>query len=244
MKKIALITGSSSGIGSQIAVELAKDGFVSIINYNKNLKGAEQTLKWIKNSGGEAVVEQADISSETAVKTMIDNIIRRYGKLDVVVNNAGVFKFEFLEDITKDSFDNHFNTNVWGAIAVIKEAVNYMPKGSSIINISTIRSVNSEPSELLYASSKSALDSITRTLTKELGAKGIRFNTVAPGVVDTEGHSNISGMNNEYLQKTINQTPLNRLGKTADIARVVSFLASNKSDWINGERINVAGGLL
>jgi len=244
MKKVALITGGSSGIGSEIAVELATDGFVSIINYNKNLKGAEQTLKWIKSTGGEAIIEQADISSETSVKNMVDNIIKRYGKLDVVVNNAGVFKFEFLEDITKNSFDNHFNTNVWGAIAVIKETVNYMPKGSSIINISTIRSVNSEPSELLYASSKSALDSITRTLAKELGAKGIRLNTVAPGVVDTEGHSNISGMNNEYLQKTINQTPLNRLGKTADIARVVSFLASNKSDWINGERINVAGGLL
>ena len=244
MKKVALITGGSSGIGSEIAVELATDGFVSIINYNKNLKGAEQTLKWIKSTGGEAIIEQADISSETSVKNMVDNIIKRYGKLDVVVNNAGVFKFEFLEDITKNSFDNHFNTNVWGAIAVIKETVNYMPKGSSIINISTIRSVNSEPSELLYASSKSALDSITRTLAKELGAKGIRLNTVAPGVVDTEGHSNISGMNNEYLQKTINQTPLNRLGKTEDIARVVSFLASNKSDWINGERINVAGGLL
>lgn len=244
MKKVALITGSSSGIGSEIAVELAKDGFVSIINYNTNLKGAEQTLERIKTAGGEADIEQADISSETAVKNMIDNVVKRYGKLDAVVNNAGVFKFEFLGDITKDSFDYHFNTNVWGAIAVIKEAVKYMPKGSNIINISTIRSINSEPSELLYASSKSALDSVTRTLTKELGAKGIRFNTVAPGVVDTKGHSNISGMNNEYLQMAINQTPLSRLGHTKDVAKVVSFLVSEKADWITGERISVSGGLL
>lgn len=213
IKKVALVTGSSSGIGSEVAVELAKDGFVSIINYNTNLKGAEHTLKRIKDTGGEAVIEQADIFSETAVKNMIDSIVRRYGKLDVVVNNAGVFKFEFLEDITKDSFDYHFNTNVWGAIAVIKEAIKYMPKGSSIINISTLRSVNSGPSELLYASSKSALDSIIRTLAKELGAKGIRFNTIAPEVVDTEEHSNIAGMNNEYLQMAIDQTPLNRLEK-------------------------------
>jgi len=229
MKKVALITGSSSGIGSEIAVELAKDGFISIVNYNTNLKGAEQTLERIKKVGGEGFVIKADVSLETDVKNMIERIISQYKRIDVIVNNAGVFKFEYLADITKDSFDYHFKTNVWGAISVIKEATKYMERGSSIINISSIRSVNPEPSELLYASSKSALDSITKTLTKELGAKGIRLNTVAPGVVDTKGHSNIAGMNNEYLQMAINQTPLNRLGKTEDIAKVVSFLASDKA---------------
>lgn len=243
VKKVALITGSSSGIGSEIAVQLAMRGFVSIINYKTNLQGAERTLETIKNAGGEALIIKADVSLEADVKYMFQKIIDLYKRIDVIVNNAGVFKFQYFEDITRDSFDDHFNTNVWGAILVIREAAKYMMRGSCVINISSIRSSNPEPSELLYASSKSALDTVTRVLAKELGARGIRFNTLAPGVVDTKKQGQISIIS-DYEQKVIDQTPLGRLGNTDDIAKVVCFLVSDSAYWITGERIRVSGGLL
>lgn len=245
MKKIALITGSSSGIGREVAVQLAKDGFISVVNYRNNLHGAEQTLQLIERAGGEGYIIQGDVTSEADVKNMVSKIVERSGKIDVLVNNAGVCNFAPLEGITRQSFDDHFNTNVWSAILTIRESAPYMERGGSVINISSKVSKNPSPHSLLYAASKGALDIIATTLAKEFGARGIRFNTIAPGGVDTEGNRKAGIFpDNEIGRQVIAETPLNRFGQPEDIAKVISFLASDEAGWITGERITVSGGLL
>src|SRR4029077_17229492 len=241
--KVAIVTGASKGIGAGIAKSLAAEGAAVVVNYASSKEGADRVVAEITGHGGKAIAVQGDVSKATDVRRLFEESKKAFGSLDVLVNNAGVFQFEPLESVTEDEFHREFNTNVLGSILTIQEAVKqFGTKGGSIINISSIASVNPTANALFYAATKSALDTITRVLAQELGPRKIRVNTIAPGGVETEGLHRIGIMGSSAEKQMISNTPLARLGQPEDIARVAVFLASEDAGWVTGDRITVSGG--
>jgi len=240
--KVAVVTGASKGIGAEIAKRLAADGASVVVNYASSKSGADDVVASILKDGGKAIAVQADVANGADVKRLFEAAKGAFGALDVLVNNAGVFEFAPLADVTAASFHRQFETNVLGAILATQEAVAYFGAGGgSIVNLSSIASVNPVPNSVVYSASKSAIDAVTKALANELAPRKIRVNAVAPGMTLTEG---LAAMGvDENAGKSIGAgLPMGRVGRPDDIAQIVAFLASDRSAWVTGERITVSGG--
>jgi 3-oxoacyl-[acyl-carrier protein] reductase len=240
--KIAVVTGASSGIGAGIARALGAEGATVIVNYASSKKGADAVVAQIKAIGGKAIAIQADMSQATDVVRLFDTVRAEHGKLDVLVNNAGVAVFEMVADLTVDAFHKQFNVNVLGYFLAIREASKHFGvDGGSIINISSILSTDPYLASSVYAATKGAVDTMTFALARELGPRGIRVNSILPGHTNTPAtDGNFAG---ELGTKILAGTPLGRFGEPEDIAPVAVFLASQDSHWVTGESIRAAGGV-
>ena len=240
--KVAVVTGASKGIGAGIARALGAQGASVVVNYAGDKKGAEATAARIVETGGKAITVQGDVSKADDVKRLFDESEKAFGKLDVLVNNAGVFKFVPIADATEAEFHRQFNTNVWGLLQATREALPHLKDGGSVINISSVVSRMGIPGSTIYAGTKGAVDTITQVLASELGPRRIRVNSINPGMVESEG-THTAGFIGGDFQKTIEaQAPLGRIGQPEDIGKVAVFLASDDSAWLTGERISASGG--
>ncbi len=243
--KVAVVTGASKGIGAGIAKVFANAGAKVVVNYSSGKEGAEKVVNEITKDGGTAIAVHGDVTKSADVKRLFEETKNAFGRLDILVNSAGILKFELLETVTEDSFYTHFNIHVLGNILCTQNAVEMFGDGDGcIINISSAVSQNPAPGLVVYAAAKAAIDNITKTLSKELGMKKIRINTIAPGVTETEGTRSAGIIGSDYEKQIIAITPLGRIGQPEDIAKVAVFLASDDASWVTGERITVAGGFL
>jgi 3-oxoacyl-[acyl-carrier protein] reductase len=241
--KVAVVTGASKGIGAGIAKALAVAGANVVVNYASNKEGAERVVNAIVENGGNAIAIQADVAKSADVRRMFEATERQFGSLDILINNAAVFQFDPLDEVTEDEFHRQFNTNVLGPILASQEAVKqFGPEGGSIINISSVASTYGMPTSAVYASTKGALEALTRVLANELAPRKIRVNAIAPGPVETEGLEQTGLKSPDFERQMIASTPLGRMGQPDDIARVAVFLASDDSGWMTGERLVASGG--
>lgn len=241
--KVAVVTGASKGIGAAIAKALGAAGASVVVNFASSKEGAQRVVAEITSKGGKAIAVHGNVAEAKDVQRLFAETKKVFGALDVLVNNAGVFEFAPLEAVTESEFHREFNINVLGTILATKEALNYFsPGGGSVINLSSVASEKAVPNSVVYSATKSALDSVTRVLAKELGAKNIRVNAIAPGGVDTEGVQRVGVKGSDFEKQMVAETPLGRFGQPEDIARVAVFLASDDAGWVTGERITVSGG--
>jgi 3-oxoacyl-[acyl-carrier protein] reductase len=242
--KVALVTGASKGIGAAIARALAGEGASVAVNYASASNDAEKVVADIINSGGKAIAIQANVSNEPDVLRLFAEIQKAYGRLDILVNNAGVYGFSAITDFTAAEYHRQFNTNVLGLLLATREAIKLFPaEGGSIINIGSAVSATHPPKGAIYTATKAAVDSITQVLSKELGTRKIRVNSINPGLVETEGTHTIGFIGGEWQREREAHTPLGRIGQTSDIAPIAVFLASDDARWITGEIIIASGGL-
>lgn len=241
--KVTIVTGASKGIGKGIAKEMAKEGAKVVVNYVSNKEDADQVVEDIIKAGGEAIAIQGNISNSQDVKRLFEETKSTFGTLDILVNNAGVYKFEPVEMINEEEFHNEFSVNVLGPILTIQEALKHFgANGGSIINIGSVASVRPTVMTLLYAATKSAVNAVTEVLSKEVGPRNIRVNTIMPGLIETEGTHRIGSIGSEGEKYMVANTPLGRVGQPEDIAKVAVFLGSEDAAWITGEKIAVSGG--
>jgi 3-oxoacyl-[acyl-carrier protein] reductase len=241
--KVAIVTGASKGIGAGIAKGLAAEGAAVAVNYASSREGADKVVAKIAAGGGKAVAVQADVSKAADVKRLFEETKKAFGRLDVLVNNAGVYQFDPVESVTETEFRREFDTNVLGTLLTIQESLKYFgPEGGNIINVSSVASHNPPPSSVVYSATKSAVDSITVTLSRELAARKIRVNAIAPGGTESEGLVAMGILGREFEKQMVGMTPLGRLGQPDDIAKVAVFLASDDAAWLTGERIAASGG--
>jgi 3-oxoacyl-[acyl-carrier protein] reductase len=242
--KVAVVTGASNGIGAGIAKALAAEGASVVVNYSSSKEGADRVVAEIEKDGGTAIAVQGDVAKSSDVKRIFAETEKAFGRLDVVVNNAGVYEFAALEDITEQQFHRMFNTNVLGLILASQEAAKHFgAEGGSIINIGSTASALAPPSSAVYTATKGAVDIVTRVLAKELGPRNIRVNSINPGVVETEGTHTAGVIGSDFQKQYESQTPLGRIGQPDDIAPVAVFLASPDSKWLTGEILLASGGL-
>ncbi|WP_050608046.1 elongation factor P 5-aminopentanone reductase [Clostridium niameyense] len=240
--KVAIVTGSSRGIGKAIAIELTKAGASVVINYRQNKEGALETLHYIKKLGGYGVIYKADISKYDEAKELIKYTIHNFGKIDILVNNAGIAKIGLFMDMNENDWDSIIDTNLKGVFNCTNNVVKYMleKQSGSIINISSMWGNVGASCEVIYSAAKGGINSFTKALAKELGGSNIRVNAVAPGVIDTDMNKCVSLEDMNNLKEEI---PLMRLGKGEDIGKVVSFLSSDDASYITGQIITVDGGM-
>lgn len=241
--KVAIVTGASKGIGAGIARSLAAAGAAVAVNYASSRDGADRVVADIKAKGGRAIAVKGDVAKSADVCRLFEETRKAFGRIDVLVNNAGIYHFQPLEDFTEDEFHLQFNTNVLGTILTAKEAAKrFGPDGGSIINISSVASEQAVPTAMIYSASKGAVDTLTRVLAAELGPRKIRVNAIAPGGVETEGTHAAGVVGGDFEQQMVARTALGRLGQPDDIARVAVFLASDDAAWVTGERLTASGG--
>lgn len=240
-QKVALITGASGGIGAEISRQFAKAGAKVVVHYAGRKEPADAVVSEIQKAGGEAVAVQADIRNSAEVKGLFDAAIAKFGRIDIVVNNAGIMITKMMKDFTDEEFVNQVNINLNGAFFVLREAMTRVADNGSIIDIST--SVNRVPIPTYgpYGATKSAIEHLTRVASKEVG-RGIRVNAVSPGPVNTELYRN--GKSAELIARQAAMNPFNRIGEATDIAPVVVFLATDEARWISGQVIPVNGAML
>ncbi len=242
--KVAVVTGASKGIGASIAEHLAAEGASVVVNYSSSKAGADAVVKRITEKGGKAIAVQGDVSKSKDITRLFAETKSAYGKLDILVNNAGIFEFAPLESITAEHFHKQYGLNVLGLLLTTQEAVKLIgPEGGSIINISSIVGKMPVAGGSVYSSTKAAVDAITVSLSKELGPKKIRVNSLNPGMVETEGF-HTAGLAESEFRKTIEtQTPLGgRIGQPSDIATAAVFFASEDSGWVTGQTLLLSGG--
>ncbi|MDQ7246407.1 glucose 1-dehydrogenase [Dongia sedimenti] len=241
--KVAVVTGASKGIGASIAQELAAAGASVVVNYASAKDDAERVVASIKQKGGKAIAVQGDVSKEADVKRLFAATKEAFGPVDVLVNNAGVYGFQAIEDVTEAEYRRQFDINVLGPLLTTKEAVaHFNGNGGSVINVSSVVSTKAFPQTSVYSATKGALDSVTRVLAVELGSRKIRVNTIAPGGVDTEGARTLGMIGSDMEKQLVAATPLGRIGQPDDIGKLAVFLASEQSGWVTGERIAASGG--
>ena len=242
--KVAVVTGASKGIGAGIAKEFAEADASVVVNYASDKQGADRVVDEITKRGGKAIVIQGNVAKKADVDKLFSEAEKAFGKIDIVVNNAGVYEFMPLEEVTEQQFHRMFDTNVLGILLVTQEGLKHFnANGGSIINISSLASSLTPPTGVIYNATKAAVDAITRTLAKELGPRKIRVNSINPGMVVTEGVL-AGGYTEGDMRKTFESlTPLGRIGGTEDIAPAAVFFASDGSAWITGETLVIAGGL-
>jgi 3-oxoacyl-[acyl-carrier protein] reductase len=241
--KVALVTGGSSGIGAGIARQLAADGAKVIVNYAANRRNADKVVAGIEAAGGQAVAVAANVTNQTEVEALVNAAIDHFGRLDIVVNNAGVYQFARIEESTEALYRKQFDINVLGPLLVTGAAAPHLKKGGSIINISSFVTRVFIAESAIYSGSKGAMDAITGVLSRELGPRGIRVNAINPGLIETEGSHSAGAMNSDFQTWNEQQTPLGRIGQVQDVAPIVSFLASDDAGWITGEVILASGGM-
>jgi len=243
--KVAVVTGASKGIGAEIARHLAAAGAAVIVNYSSSKEGADKVVADITRAGGKAVAVQANVAKKADVNRLFAEGKKAFGTLDIVVNNAGIYEFAPIAEITEEHFHKQFDLNVLGLILVSQEAQKHIgPNGGSIINISSVVATLAPPASAVYSGTKAAVDAVTKALAKELGPRKIRVNSINPGMVETEGTSS-SGMasaESAFRKQIEAQTPLGRIGQPDDIAPAAVFFASDDSKWITGETLFISGG--
>ena len=241
--KVAVVTGASKGIGAAIAKSLAAEGAFVVVNYASSKAGADTVVAAITAAGGKAVAVGGDVSKAAEANGIIDAAIKNYGRLDILVNNSGVYEFTPIEAITEEQFHKAFNVNVLGLLLTTQAAVKHLSEGASIINVGSVASRIRPPNSAVYAGTKGAVDAITGVLSRELAPKKIRVNSINPGVVETEGTHSGGVIGSDFEKAAIAQTPLGRIGQPGDIASIAVFLASEDSAWLTGEQLLATGGL-
>lgn len=239
--KVALVTGASRGIGAAVALHLAKAGAKIIVNYTGGLEAAQQTVATIQSTGGEAIALQADVANPGQVKAMFDAAIAHFGKIDVLVNNAGIMITKLLKDTTDEDFTRQFEVNVRGTFNTLREAATRLADGGSIINFSSTTTRVMMPTYATYVATKGAVEQLTRVFAKEVGARGINVNAVLPGPTNTELFT--KGKPQELIDRLASLNAFNRLGEPDDIAKTVAFLASDDAKWISGQTIGLNGAM-
>ena len=241
--KVAVVTGASKGIGASIAKRFAAEGASVVVNYGSSKAGADKVVSEITANGGKAVAVQANVAQKSEVDRLFTETKKIFGALNILVNNAGIYEFATLDNITEEHFHKHFNLNVLGLLLASQAAARQFDDGGgSITNISSIVRTLAVPEAAVYSGTKGAVDAITRSLASELGPRRIRVNAIRPGMVETEGTQS-AGITGSDLRKQVEaQTPLRRIGQPQDIAGTAVFLASDDSSWITGETFVISGG--
>ena len=242
-EKVAIVTGASKGIGAAIAKHLAAEGAAVVVNYSSSKEGADRVVDEIAKQGGKAIAVRANIARKVEIERLFAETKKAFGKLDILVNNAGVYEFVPLENVTEEHFHKHFDVNVLGPLLATQEATKYFgSEGGSIINISSSASVSAPAVASVYSATKAALDTITKSLAKELGPRKIRVNAINPGMVETEGVRAGGFLGTDFQKMFEAQSALGRIGQPDDIAPAVVFLASPDAKWITGETLVISGG--
>ncbi|WP_406695678.1 glucose 1-dehydrogenase [Singulisphaera sp. Ch08] len=241
--QVAVVTGASKGIGASIAKQLAEAGAAVVVNYSSSKEAADSVVSEIVSAGGQAIAVRADVSKPTEIDRLFSESKKAYGRLDILVNNAGIYEFSPLDGITEEHFHKQFNLNVLGLIFATKAAVEHFDAaGGSIINIGSVAGDSPPPGASVYSATKAAVDAVTKSLARELGARNIRVNSLNPGMVETEGVHSAGFMDTDLLKQALARTPLGRIGQPKDIAMIAVFLASEDSAWLNGETLFASGG--
>ncbi len=241
--KVALVTGASKGIGAAIAKALAAEGAAVVVNYASSQAGADQVVAQIKAAGGRAVAVQGNVADAADARAIVQGAIDAYGRLDILVNNSGVYEFQPLEGITPEHFHRQFDINVLGLLLVTQAAAPHLPAGGSVINIGSVVTRLTPPGSAVYAGTKAAVDAVTGALAAELGPRQVRVNALNPGLVQTEGTQTAGIIGSDKEAQEAAQTPLGRIGQPQDIASVAVFLASEDAGWLTGEALFAAGGV-
>lgn len=241
--KVAVVTGASKGIGAGIAKALAAEGASVVVNYANSRAGAEGVVSAITSAGGKAVAVGGDVSKASDAQEIISAAIETYGRLDILVNNSGIYQFAPIEEFTEEQYRKQFDINVLGVLLTTQAAVKHLGEGASIINISSVVSTITPPASAVYSGTKGAVDAITGVLARELGPKKIRVNSINPGMVVTEGAQSAGIIGSDLESGVVSQTPLGRIGAPDDIASIAVFLASDDAKWLTGERITASGGM-
>jgi len=241
--KVAVVTGASKGIGAGIANHLAAQGAAVVVNYASSKQDADRVVDEIAKRGGRAIAVQANVAKKAEIERLFAETRKAFGKLDILVNNAGIYEFAPLEEITAEHFHKHFDINVLGLLLTSQAALKHFgPEGGSIINISSGASTSAPPGASVYSATKAAVDTITKSLAKELGPRKIRVNAINPGMVETEGVRAAGFIESDFQKSFESQSALGRIGQPDDIAPAAVFLASSDAGWITGETLLIAGG--
>ncbi|MEF2965634.1 SDR family oxidoreductase [Paenibacillus sp. M1] len=238
--KVAIVTGASRGIGRQAAIQLAESGAKVVVNYSASQEKADEVVKTIEQSGGEAAAIRADVSKLSELEILFAKTLERFGRVDILVNNAGIMENKAIADVTEEMFDRHFAINVKGTYFACQQAMRHMEKGGTIINFSTSVSGTMLPTYSVYGATKGAVEQLTRQLAKEFGPRDIIINCIAPGQVSTELFLN--GKSEELVDSFRRMNGFGRLGEPVDIANAIELLVSDKARWITGQTIRVNGG--
>jgi 3-oxoacyl-[acyl-carrier protein] reductase len=240
--KVALVTGASKGIGAAIARELASRGAAVAVNYSGSKANAEKVVRDIESAGGKAIAVQANLADPDAIGPLVDAVAEKLGPISILVNNAGVYEFAPVEQITREHFYKQFSVNVLGLLLTTQAALrHFSAAGGSIINIGSVVS-DGVSSAAVYSGTKGAVDSITLSLAQELGPRKIRVNAINPGMIETEGTHAAGFIGTDFHKEAIARTPLGRIGQPGDVAAIAAFLASDDGTWVNGQLIQAAGG--
>lgn len=241
--KVALVTGASKGIGAAIAKALAAEGAAVAVNYASSKAGADAVVAEIVGAGGKAFAVRGDVSKAADAQAIVEATVKQFGRLDILVNNSGVYEFAPLEEITEEHFHKQFGVNVLGLLQTTQAASRHLGEGASIINIGSLVTRIVPPGSAVYTATKGAVDAITGVLSRELGPRKVRINALNPGMVETEGTHTAGFIGSEFETHAVEQTPLGRIGQPNDIASIAVFLASDDSYWLTGEQLYAGGGL-
>ncbi|RYF56063.1 MAG: glucose 1-dehydrogenase [Comamonadaceae bacterium] len=241
--RVAIVTGASKGIGAGIARTLAAEGAKVIVNYASSKSDADTVVAAIEAAGGTAMAVGANVTNREQVESLVKAAIDKFGRLDIVVNNAGIYQFAKIEETTEALYRKQFDINVLGPLLLASAAVPHLGQGGSIINISSNVTSALPAESAIYTGTKGAVDAITGVLSRELGPRGIRVNAVSPGLIETEGTHAAGAVGSDFQVWNESQTPLGRIGQVQDIAPIVAFLASDDAGWVTGEVILGSGGM-